>query len=308
MAERSPGALVVRRRLGRSLRELREQANIRIDAAAGELECSPAKISRLENGQGPAKLWDIRILLNFYGVKDANVRFQFENWARNTRAQSWWDADADLASDDMNRYLAAETIAGRIRSFCHPILPALLRTEAYSVSYVKRSYPGLAAKDVRRVVNLQKSRQADVLRGDRDLSCEFIVDESALLRRVGTAKVHEEQLRWLLGLLDDETRIPPGRLNLRILPLDAGPGRSVSPFTIFDSQSPEGDPSSVFVEEATDRGAWLDSVGDFEVAFDELGELSVTQDESLLVLREAIKFSRRPTPWRVSASLDEGIR
>ena len=69
MAHRSPGSRAARHRLGTGLKRLREQANLRLDAAAHELECSIAKISRLENGLGPAKLWDVRILLDLYGLE-----------------------------------------------------------------------------------------------------------------------------------------------------------------------------------------------------------------------------------------------
>ncbi len=69
---RSSGSTVVRRRLGTALRKLREDANIRIEAAARELECSTAKVSRLENGLGPAKKLEVRALLDLYGVTDAD--------------------------------------------------------------------------------------------------------------------------------------------------------------------------------------------------------------------------------------------
>jgi hypothetical protein len=74
VADRSSGSAVVRRRLGRALRRLREDANIRIERPARVLECSTAKISRLENGLGPAKAVEVRALLDLYGIDDPEQR------------------------------------------------------------------------------------------------------------------------------------------------------------------------------------------------------------------------------------------
>ncbi|HET6392272.1 MAG TPA: helix-turn-helix transcriptional regulator, partial [Blastococcus sp.] len=46
----SPGPVVTRRRLGGELRRLRESAGLKLEDVARRLECSPSKISRLENG------------------------------------------------------------------------------------------------------------------------------------------------------------------------------------------------------------------------------------------------------------------
>ncbi|MDQ3152316.1 MAG: helix-turn-helix domain-containing protein, partial [Actinomycetota bacterium] len=49
-----------RRRLGAELRNLREQAGLKIEDIAAELECSPSKVSRLETGKGIPKSRDVR--------------------------------------------------------------------------------------------------------------------------------------------------------------------------------------------------------------------------------------------------------
>ncbi len=292
MAERSPGARVVRQRLGRGLRELREQANIRIEAAARELECSPAKISRLENGQGPAKLWDVRILLGFYGVEDDAVRARYEEWARGTKAGSWWESDSDLTSDDVDRYLAAETVASRVRVYSPPVLPAVLQTEAYAAARLAVLFPEWSVGDVERFVVLQKSRQDQLLRADSPVTFEAIVDESALLTSVGDPDVHAAQLEWLIELIDQRLKKRHARLDFRVVPLMAGPSRALSPFTVFDARNPDLDPSSGFIEEMVDQGAWVDSIDELSKIFDELRDLAAGTEESLEILREAAKVVR----------------
>lgn len=58
--------VITRRRLGAELRRLRTVSNKTIEQAAEVLECSPAKISRLESGGGVPKVRDVRDLLRLY--------------------------------------------------------------------------------------------------------------------------------------------------------------------------------------------------------------------------------------------------
>lgn len=293
MTERSPGAHVVRRRLGSGLRKLREDANIRIEAAARELECSPAKISRLENGQGPAKIWDVRILLDFYGMADPGLRHRYEDWARGTKTDSWWEPDSDLTTDAVDRYIAAETVAARVRIFCTPVLPAQLQTAEYAAAHIRTLFPHWLNRDVERYVGVRQNRQAQLLRADNPLTFEAVVDEAAVRRRVGTATVHLAQLDWLAELLTDLVQNRRPNLDIRILPLTAGPGRALSPFTIFEPLHADLDPTTAFIEETADGGTWVDPVSDLVDIFEELRTLSVSPEESLSLLREAITSSRR---------------
>lgn len=259
MADRSPGPYMARRRLGSGLRTVREQANIRIEAAARELECSPAKISRIENGQGPAKLWDVRILLQLYGVDDPAVRRRFEGWAQGTKSESWWESDADLTSDDIDRYFAAETEAARIRMYCTPVLPVLLQTRDYAVAHIRALHPDWSEADVQRFADVRMERQAPLRRPDDPLIFESVIDQAAVLRRVGSAEVHEAQLTWLADLLDTFHEAGRTNLTVRIVPLSQGPGRALGPLTIFEPRNRDIDPLSAFFEEFADTGSWIEA-------------------------------------------------
>jgi ribosome-binding protein aMBF1 (putative translation factor) len=61
---RTPGSS----ELGLRLRELRRAAGLTIQQVAQELECSQAKVSRLENAQVRATPRDVRDMLALYGV------------------------------------------------------------------------------------------------------------------------------------------------------------------------------------------------------------------------------------------------
>ena len=70
----SPGPVVTRRRLGGELKRLREGRRLKLEDVARRLECSPSKISRLENGKGVPRWRDVRDMLDVYGVPDGDER------------------------------------------------------------------------------------------------------------------------------------------------------------------------------------------------------------------------------------------
>lgn len=284
MARRSPGQRLARQRLGHGLRALRERANLRLDDAARELECSPAKISRLETGQGPAKLWDVRILLDLYGVGDAADRRRFEEWARGTKTPGWWESDADL-TEEFDRYLAAETAAARLLLYSTPVLHSQLQTREYAAAHARAFYPHWSAVDVERFVDLRKARQEALFDDGGPLSVVAVLDEGAVRRRVGGRDVHRAQLAWLVDRLDADA----GRhLDVRVLRLTAGvPGRALNPFAIFEPVRPDLDPVSAVVEDTLGE-TWLESddVQPLRDIFDQLVEMSLDPEQSRLLLRE----------------------
>lgn len=289
MARRSSGSQLARRRLGASLRKLREDANIRIDAAARELECSTAKISRLENGLGPAKLWDVRILLNLYRAEDPDTREQLEQWARNTKAAGWWESDADLTTDDFSRYLAAETEASRVRIYCTPQLPGQLQLPAYARAHIAALHPDWSQQDINRFTELRGNRRAALLQVDEPPELDVIVDEGAVRRRVGSPETYVEQLKWLTDMLDDFDARKRTDLTFRIRPFSAGPSRAIGTLTIFEPQQPDLDPVLAHSEDAFgDSWAEGKEADPLIALFAHLASLALNPADSRSLLREVL--------------------
>lgn len=288
MADRSPGSRAARHRLGTGLKRLREQANLRLDAAAHELECSIAKISRLENGLGPAKLWDVRILLDLYGLEDPAARQQFEQWARDSKSVGWWEPDADLTTDDLSRYLSNETDAARVRIFCAPVLPSQLQTADYARAHIAALHPDWPAEDVDRFVDLRMARRDAILRADAPPEVEVVVDEGAIRRRVGSRSVHVGALSWLLSTLDDVAGSDRPALTFRIVPFSAGPSRAVSTFTIFEPRHPELDSATAHSEDAFGE-RWMEvELDSLKTIFSEVKDLALDASSSRAMLEEVI--------------------
>jgi transcriptional regulator with XRE-family HTH domain len=285
---RAPGSMIARRRLGNALRKLRENANMRIEHAARELECSSAKISRLESGLGPAKTWDVRILLNLYGVSGEKERARFEAWAAATKSAGWWEPDSDLTSDDDDRYFATETESTLLRMFCTPVLPVVLRTPESAMAQMRVHYPGLQPDEVERLARLHSARQDELLHPDSALRLYAVVDEAAIRRQVGPPEIHAAQLVWLADLLDRLAAEGRDDVTLRILPFSAGtPGGAMSAFTVFTPREPTIDSMTAFVEE-TWGGTWHEEAEDIArlaEIFTKLAEQSLSPADSRALLR-----------------------
>jgi transcriptional regulator with XRE-family HTH domain len=290
VADRSSGSAVVRRRLGRALRQLREDANIRIERAARELECSTAKISRLENGLGPAKTVEVRALLDLYGLHDPDRRARFERWAAQTKSSGWWEADSDLTTENLARTLAVETEAVGIRTYCTPVFPTVLQTPEYALAHVRAWAPELSRSDAERMVDMRLARQAAVLGRETELRYDAVIDEGAVRRQVGSPKILADQLGWLADLLDRREAEGRDDISVRVLPFTAGvPGRALSSFAIFTPRDVEFDPI-VAICESTGGEVWYETSDEIEplaALFDQLKARALPPRASREVLRRA---------------------
>ncbi|MGH4022379.1 MAG: helix-turn-helix domain-containing protein, partial [Pseudonocardiaceae bacterium] len=94
------GPAIPRRRLGAELRTLREDAGLKIEDVASELECSVSKVSRLETGKGIPKIRDVRDLLDRYGVTEQQARDRLMRWTRQGQSQGWWTQYSDVLAQD----------------------------------------------------------------------------------------------------------------------------------------------------------------------------------------------------------------
>ncbi|MGB9376064.1 MAG: Scr1 family TA system antitoxin-like transcriptional regulator, partial [Mycobacteriales bacterium] len=159
---RSP--VVSRRRLGSELRSLRDAANKKIEDAAQALECSPAKISRLENGKGLPRTRDVRDLASLYGPEaEARLPYLLE-LAVEGQGEDWWSDYRDVLQGEMFaehllRYIALERDAASIKTFQSDLVPGLLQTEEYIAARCALLYPDQPKHERDRYVDFRKKRQ-----------------------------------------------------------------------------------------------------------------------------------------------------
>jgi transcriptional regulator with XRE-family HTH domain len=280
------GPVVVRRRLGATLRRLREAANLRLEQVALELEVSTSKISRLETGHSLPKTWDVRNLLSVYGVEDAARRDEILRWVEESKAVAWWHPYSEASPTDIEYYLSLESEAASISHFC-PLVPGLLQTSAYARAFLAEMSGhahGLTDSELDGLVAIRIGRQAALTRSENPLGFSVVLDEGALLRSVGSAEVMREQLEALVDLADV--------VDLRIRPFSAPVRRAaLSPFTIFFPRLTSVDFTVVNVETAG-RDLYLEEAADvveFQAAFGVLVTDSLSQEQSVSHIRQLIE-------------------
>jgi len=86
-----------RRRLAAELRQWREQAGLTISQAAGKLEWSAAKISRIENARVTVLPRDVKLLLGIYGAHDNDERERLLGLSRQSRQKAGGTTTASLS-------------------------------------------------------------------------------------------------------------------------------------------------------------------------------------------------------------------
>ncbi|MEU7765364.1 helix-turn-helix transcriptional regulator [Nocardia sp. NPDC049190] len=231
MAEHESPTLL-RRQLGRFLREAREGRGLTIAIAAEEVQLSFNGLQRLETGRAvKPRRQDVRELCMLYEV---NAEQTEQAVGLASRAATARDEDGitplgGLFSDAFNMYVGMERSARRLMSYAVQV-PGLLQTDDYARALIGAFLYDGSAEEIEQRVRVRRSRQVVVTRKTSPVDLQLLLDESALHRMVGRPKVMAEQLRYLA---DVSTR---PNVTLRIHPWSAGYTRGIlhGSFVILD--------------------------------------------------------------------------
>lgn len=217
---------VRRRELGALLRALRTERGLTVEQVAGELLCSPSKVSRMETGQRGATARDVRDLCELYGVIDSAERDRLMTLAKEGKQQGWWQAFAVPLPH--TTYVGLEQEAVAITTFQSSVVPGLLQTSDYTRAIHRNGIPRLADSAIEERVEERHTRR-QILTRENPPQVDVILDEAALRRPLGGPAVMREQLTHLLG----ETKRP--NVTIRVLPYDIGAHPALeSNFTILE--------------------------------------------------------------------------
>lgn len=270
-----------RRRLAAELHRLRATSCLTLEEVADHLECSTAKVSRIENGQVAVRIQDARDLLDLYSVGD-DRRDELLHMVRQARGKGWWSGYADLLDEDMQTLLSLEDEASAIFIYETNLITALLQTRRYAWELLSsRNDSGLDL--VERRVDLRMERQR-ILDRPNSPRLTVVLDEASLRRAVSSGDVMHEQYERLA-----EATGQPG-ISLRVLPFGAGAHQAMGfPFQIFEFA--DDDPQLVYVE-LLSRGQVFESaeeVGRYRAAFSQVHECALPSGESQDFLARLVK-------------------
>ncbi|GAB0108557.1 helix-turn-helix transcriptional regulator [Nocardia sp. JMUB6875] len=234
MAEIEEGAspTLMRRQLGRFLREAREGRGLSIANAAKEVQLSFNALQRLETGRtvNPRRQ-DVRELCLLYEVdaEDTERAVGLASRAAAAKDESGVTSLGGLFSDAFNMYVGMERSARRLLSY-QELVPGLLQTPAYARAMIRAFYIHGTDEDIERRVRVRLDRQIIVTRRTRPLVLEVLLHESALHRVIGGPAVMAAQLRQLA-----EVSKQPN-VSLRVHPYSSGAvwGLPAFPFVLLD--------------------------------------------------------------------------
>jgi transcriptional regulator with XRE-family HTH domain len=261
-----------RRRLAAELHRLRAAAHLTLEEVADHLECSPAKISRIENGQVAVRIQDARELLELYDVNEEQGEPLLQ-MVRQARGKGWWSDYADLLDEGGQTLLSLEDEASTILIYETNLIAALLQTRRYAWELLS-SRTDLPLDLVQRAVDLRMARQ-QILDRPNAPRLNVVLDEASLRRAVSSRDVMYEQY----DLLVDTAARPD--ISLRVLLFGAGAHQAMGfPFQIFEFA--DDDPHLVSVELLSRREIFesAEEVGRYRAAFNQVCERALSPEES----------------------------
>ena len=226
----SASPTVRRRRLAAELRRLRGGHTGTTVAKA--LGWSPAKVSRYELGQGTFPLEEIEKLLDYYGVTEPR-RAQLLALAAEANERAWWYDYADALSPEYMEFIGLEAEAASALAWQVAAVPGLLQTEDYAraVHTAHQQVVLMPPGVFERRVAVRMIRQQVLTTRNPPLELSAVIDESVLLRKVGTREVMFTQLLHLAEM----AQLP--NVEVRILPLESETSLKADSFVVFGFSS-----------------------------------------------------------------------
>ncbi|MEW2355124.1 helix-turn-helix transcriptional regulator [Spirillospora sp. NPDC029432] len=220
------------RRIGRALRQVREDSGYTLQAAGRRLERSGSSLSLIENGLQSLRLRDLGFILDAYGV-DANLHKALMTLAEQEHRSGWWCAFKDIASRSDCDYASLERDASALDAIETGFIPGLLQIEDYALAIMRAHVPEIPPERADRFVAFRMARQRILDQPDPP-KIRLVLDEAALRRARGGPAVMRAQLQRLVNESERE------RLSIQVLPFasTADPGVNES-FWLLDI----GDPS-----------------------------------------------------------------
>ncbi|MGY6022001.1 helix-turn-helix domain-containing protein [Streptomyces spinosirectus] len=281
-----PAPTLLKMLVGVQLAGIREDAGLAQEQAARAVGFSPAKLSRIEAGKGrrPPTESDVRSLLEFYKTEDYETSVLLQ-LLRRAGEPGWWQRfDKRLIPEWFDRLVGLQEAANSIRTFEIQYVPGLLQTPAYTRAVVERGLPSAPEREVGRRVELRTKRGQLLQRADAP-QLWAIVDESVLLRVLGSREIMREQLEHLIAM----AQLP--HVTVQVVPLDvtdaSAPAIPVTYLRFGGLDLPdvvylEHMRSATFLE---DR----DETEQYRVALDQLADDALSPRDSLTLLRETAR-------------------
>ncbi|WP_405817898.1 helix-turn-helix domain-containing protein [Streptomyces sp. NBC_01390] len=273
------------RRLGAALKRYRHAAKLDQPEAAEVIATSQARISRIESGQTSARVIDVRLLLDAYGVTDQEVRDRLEGLAKQSHRRGWWLEHAEHLRPDYLDHIALEDDATHIREWQPTLVPGLLQTAAYAEAIIAASPNYIDPGRVAQLVKVREARQAKIEEGGATYTA--ILWETVIAHPLMSVEIHQAQLSAILEIGKRKN------VTVQVLPFSAGAlATSTSAFSTF-SFEPEPTVEAVTLDNL--RGASVlegaEDLAAYANVYDLLRSSALAPDASAKLIRGALRSS-----------------
>jgi hypothetical protein len=229
---------VVRRQLGRRLRDLRLQAGKTIEDVRVAGIASPTKIWRIEGGTSTVRAGDVLALTRLYRADNKAVD-ELLHLADATNESGYLE-DLSRAVTESSLYADLEADSAVVADFTSELVPGLLQTRDY-IRGVMEDSGMLTPEVVDQRIEFRLRRQRAFFDRPRPKRLDVVLTEGALRVEVGSSAVMQAQREHLLALTSRDG------VRIRILPFARGLHPAmIGPFTILDFDDPD-DPSFVYL-------------------------------------------------------------
>ncbi|MFJ6833782.1 helix-turn-helix domain-containing protein [Streptomyces sp. NPDC091209] len=278
-----PAPTLLKMLVGVQLAGAREDAGLSQEQAARSLGFSGAKLSRIEAGKGrkPPTEGDVRALLELYGTDDYEVSVLLRLLKRAGEPGWWQRYDKRLMPEWFDRLVGLQEAATTIRTFEIQYVPGLLQTPDYTRAVVERGLPTAPAGEVQRRVELRMRRRELLNRADPP-HLWAVVDESVLLRVLGSREVMRAQLEHLIAMAQRPHVI------VQVVPLDVTNASAPAiPVTYLRFGGVEL-PDIVYLEHIRSANFLedRDETEEYRVVLDRLADEALSPRASLALLRD----------------------
>jgi transcriptional regulator with XRE-family HTH domain len=280
--EDSASPLMLRRRLRTELRAARLKRDLTQDQVARAMDWSLSKMNRIEKAKTGISTNDLKALLPFYGITDGSQTEELLDLARAARQPGWWRHYSDVAPPALLELIDYESAASGVRQFETTFVPGILQTEEYASAVLQVFYDEESVSEkVAALVDL-RTRRRGLLTSQNAPNFVFVLDESVIVRLVGSQSATSQQLEHLVNM----AKLP--NVTIQIVPFRAGlhPGMK-GPFEVVEFDDTP-DENIVFVEEQ--NGNFISDepkeTGSYIEAFRRIREKSLSPSDSISRLLE----------------------
>ncbi|MGV9653784.1 helix-turn-helix domain-containing protein [Streptomyces sp. NPDC003328] len=286
-----PAPTLLKMLVGVQLTGMREGLGLSQEQAARALGFSPAKLSRIEAGKGrkPPTEDDVRSLLQLYKVDDHEAEVLVKLLQRAGEPGWWQRYDKRLMPEWFDRLVGLQEAAAAIRTFEIQYVPGLLQTAAYTRAVVERGLPSASATEVERRVELRMRRRQLLARPDAP-QLWAIVDESVLMRVLGSREVMREQLEHLVEM----AQYP--HVTLQFVPLDVTNASAPAIPVTYLRFGGLDLPDIVYLEHIRSANFLedRDETEEYRMALDRLADEALNPRESVALLQRTLeeRYSR----------------